>query len=286
MNNPWRAVAGAALVVIGSEAALAQSGSATSVRIPAAIQSIPQTNEGLAEFLWKNLASDAAREDYSVGAHRIVDIDRNGTSEIVVTLSTTPRLVFNELLVLSGLPNGTAQVFRHTTESLQTLEGVIVDLDKDGVPEFIVPTEYAFGSGPHRVVWKVVLGWSAKRGFVDESGDHIEYYESLLGSARSDVSSAERELSADSNPTSKELLAGKQMILDRLLRVTRRDVDAPLRRALAWSDDKDATIRRLAVRVLATFPNDAAMAKLRKLSDDPDGLVRERARSAVMAASK
>ena len=252
----------------------------------------PQTASGVANLLWTMLQPEAWRKEYelrraptdpanyyTVGDFKWIDIDHDGSPDLIATLSATPRLVYGMVIVARHVAT-TFDVERISVLNMERLTGAIRDLNGDGNVELIVRTEYASGSGQNLVPWSVVLGWSGDQ-FVDVSDRFPEVYEAQLSATQDEVLRLDARANLNPTPLNIEQLAGKQMILDRLLRVTSRDVDAPIRRAERWVTSANPVLREFAVRVFETFPGGAAVDRLRVLARDPERQVREHATLAL-----
>src|SRR5437899_512118 len=158
----------------------------------------PQTASGVANLLWTMLQPEDWRKEYelrraptdpanyyTVGDFRWIDIDHDGSPDLIATLSATPRRVYSMVIVARHVAT-TFDVERIAVLDMEKLTGAIRDLNGDGNVELIVRTEYASGSGQNLVPWFVVLGWSGDQ-FVDVSDRFPEVYEAQLSAAQDEV---------------------------------------------------------------------------------------------------
>ena len=248
-------------------------------------------------FLWSILETEVARSmyertrgsglpanPYTVGDAAWVDVDRDGVPDLVATLSTSPRLIFNQLVLVRRV-SGEIKVDRVGVADLEKLGGVLRDLDGDGKLEFVVPSEYSAGSGQNRVKWTSVLEL-APDGFIDASEHFPQVYLGEIARTRDEITTLALRAGQVPTPLLEEQLAGREMVLDRLLAVTGQDIDAPTRRAEGWVSSRNPALRGFAVDVFATFPDPRASAGLRLLSKDSDAVVRGRAEVALSAPSR
>ena len=254
----------------------------------------PQTAAAVADLLWSKLVPEESRREYeirrnpgdpphyyTVGDFRWIDVDHDGSPDLIATLSATPRLVYSQVIVARHVAT-TFDVERIDVLDMESLAGAVRDLNGDGSVELIVRTEYASGSGQNLVPWSVVHGWSGDQ-FVDVSEQFPEVYEAQLAAAQDEVLQCEARANLNPTPLHVEQLAGTQMILDRLLRATNRDREAPIRRAEGWATSPNRVVRIFAIAVFTTFPEGTAVDRLRALALDSDAHVRELATRALGA---
>jgi len=254
----------------------------------------PQTRRAVADLLWSMLQTEEWRREYemrraatdpanfyTVGDFRWIDVDRDGSPDLIATLSATPRLIYSQVIVARHVAT-TFDVQRISILYLENLADAVKDLNGDGTIELVVPIEYAAGSGQNVIAWPVVLQWSGDE-FVDASDRFPEVYEGQLPAVRDEVLKLERRMGSSPSPLNVEQLAGKQLILDRLLRATNRDINAPMRRAEHWMTADNPVLRTFAITVFEAFPEGTAADRLRLLARDSDPTVREHATLALEA---
>jgi hypothetical protein len=253
------------------------------------VAKVPFKARDVANFLWTILNSDDDRRmyesvrpsnapamPYSVADFVWIDLDGDSSLDLVAMLSTTPREVYNEIVFVRRV-GGEFLVTRTPTADLdgRTLDRVILRDTTSGIL-FLVPTRYATGTGPNEVVWLAVYQWG-NGGLVDVSDRHPDVYEGDIPDLRTEIASLQAEFERTRSPLDEEAVASAQMVLDRILRVTRQDVAAPIRHAADWASSRNLVLRRFALTVLETFPDSQGLPALRMLARDPDRFIRERA---------
>jgi hypothetical protein len=308
MNNP-RALAAAAttllLMVLAGVAAETQGLAvaenqgvdiaAANWRAGDSVTQLGATPQDVARFLWPLIEGEGGRAAYRqtrttnpampalpvwVGDFQWVDLDRDGQLELVATVSTSPNGTFYQLVVVSRA-NGASTLQKIWTAYLMELDGVIRDLGGDGQRELVVPTEYARGSGAHRVFWPVVYRLSDGK-LIDVSEQHPSVYASVITEVKSKIASLDSRLAtAPQGAIEPELLAGLQMTLDRAMRMTGQDPEAPSRRAAEWIHSSDLQIKEFALIAILTNPGPSSAAQLQALAANCEGLLRERVESAL-----
>jgi hypothetical protein len=245
-------------------------------------------NEDVAEFLWLVLESETERQAYSnvrtsldpvvpviVGEFRWIDLDKDGVYELVATVSTTPRLIYNQVVIVRSA--GGFRVERLASADVVLLRDLVADLDRDGLTELIVPTEYASGTGAHRIVWPAIFG-SVNGSMIDVSSRHANYYLDMLSELHQQILLLQTQLqqgTKEERSLRAEFLAGRQMFEDRILSLAGQDTDAPSRRFDKWISSGDAGLRWLALRVIMAVPGPSAVEQLRRLANDTDPVLRE-----------
>lgn len=215
------------------------------------------------DFL-KTHAGDAF-EDAALGDFRVLDLDQDGRVDLLATVDYSGRSFFNHLLVLHDTGHGLA-VQEIDVWNLESLDGVVRDIDKDEVPELLLRrslTPY-LGTRP-MASWSAVYGLDGEE-LVDKSAQYPQFYASIL--ARLD-----RELAADSPAHSSGedyAIETRAIERDKILRVLGQFSDAGLASAARWSQSDDPVLRIFAVAVFSEIDGSEAVAALRALSKDVD----------------
>lgn len=113
----------------------------------------------------------------TVGEARFVDLDRNGTLELVATVDYSGRGFFNNVVVVRQQQDDfTWTGVSNNGRSIEDLLAHLVDANGDGVPELVLEKFIDRYEGALQVPVETVIYRWGSAGFRDESDAFPEYY--------------------------------------------------------------------------------------------------------------
>ncbi len=112
-----------------------------------------------------------------IGDFKWLDVDKDGVYELLVTYDVTKRAFFGGPAIFKSIAGKKRWHQFLSGWELKELDGAIEDLDRDGLPELIVPIRLSEYRGARPIaVWPAVCKWNGDK-FVDASGQFRTFYE-------------------------------------------------------------------------------------------------------------
>jgi FG-GAP-like repeat len=220
----------------------------------------------VAAFLEDQTGEDAPKA--KLGDFRLVDLDGDSNSELVVVVDYSGRDFFNHLFIYAQNGSG-IDVQDIKVSNMESLASAIEDLDGDGRPELLLRralTPY-LGARP-QAIWTAVFSLSEGR-MKDHSADFPAFYENrVLPYLDRQLQAA--KLSSDTHPYTIEVLAIER---DYVLQAIGRIPKAGLSHALLLARSEDPTLRAMAVGVLQSLDDTESREALETLAQDGDAEV-------------
>ncbi len=214
-----------------------------------------------------------------IGDFRWIDVDKDGVYELLVTYDATKRAFFGGPAVFKVVA-GKKVWLQTLSGNIRTLDRVIEDLDGDGKPELIFPTEVDLGDyrGTRPVaMWTAVYKWNGER-FEEAAKQFREFYQQrVLPDLEREIQKLSAPLPADATDTYREVreeeLAAALMSRDKIARATGEDPDAGVERARQWLKSPNSNLRRNALSVFKDIPEGYFKTELQVLAADLDPTV-------------
>jgi hypothetical protein len=251
-----------------------------------------------------NDLKDTVKEE-EIGDFRWVDIDKDGSYELVVTVGTPGRLIFNATVIYKQYPGKKYLGQNIFVFTVQELDGVIQDLDNDCYPELVLPLLLSSYRGARPTyIWPAVFKWNGS-GMVDASKRFPAYYKkNVLPRVLKEIDEAAvrqekyrlEVLSGKTRDTQSEIieyardleedLAVQQMIRDRISRLSGDNPTAGLALAKEWAKSKNENLREDAVLVFGEIRNKESLTELFALTRDPNSGIADMARDLLFEKSK
>lgn len=117
----------------------------------------------------------------AIGETCFVDLDRDGTLELVATVDDSGRGFFDNVVVVRQQQDGfTWTSVRNDGPSIEHLAAHLVDADGDGVPELVLGSFMDRYEGALRVPVETVIYRWGPSGFHDESNAFPQYYRTYV----------------------------------------------------------------------------------------------------------
>jgi hypothetical protein len=214
---------------------------------------------------------DAERyDDAKVGAGKVIDRDGNGTPELLVSLDPSGRGFYNELHIL--YPEGQ----RMRTQilpvwKLESLDGVVEDLDGDARLELILPedlTPYRGGADP-LATWRAVYTLEGGK-YLERSARFRSFYEKREIPRLLHAIDEVRTVPGGKLPEASYRVEALEIERDKIYRVEGGQPKAGLASALGWAKSSDPRERTLAAGILSDIGDPEADQALLTLSRDRD----------------
>jgi hypothetical protein len=223
--------------------------------------------------------------DYpQIGDFKFIDLDSDGTTELIATLDHSGRRFFNTIVVISRQFDS-FKFQKVSVWEMEKLTGIIQDLDNDGKMELFVRTSLTPYRGAQPMAcWTAIYSMNTQGVYLEKSASFATYYEKMI------LPTLENDITLLETPSNKGL-AGRShetqgdhdvrvVERDKVLRVIGRDPKAGLSTAKAWSKDPDTTKRVFAATVLADIGGSEADVILDQLIKDKDIDVSNKAKAA------
>ena len=149
-----------------------------------------------------------------VGEYEITDLNNNGKLELLATIDVSGREIYSAVYVVQKVNNKLRISELHasgigTSSSIGNLKSCIVDLNGDGVKEFIMPRMLAFpeyGTDPCPIIMDVYDLDGTE--FRKANASFKNYYRSLLPGLKSELEAIVQGKKLD-DPSQKDLLEKK-----------------------------------------------------------------------------
>lgn len=199
----------------------------------------------------------------TVGDFRKLDLDGDGRMELLASVDYSGRGFFNTLFVVWADEEG-LRYQKFETWNLESLEGVVEDLDLDGRQELLTRqllTPY-LGARPH-AAWTTVRALDDGE-YVESSSRFGHFYESRI------LPALENKLERLGEAGDNRLLemATEVELAKVLWTLGRSDSEAVLHSAMQWAEEPDPVGRIFATSVLKELEVPAADRVLQRLAED------------------
>jgi hypothetical protein len=232
------------------------------------------TRAEIANFLRRLPGS---RSISQVGDFRFADLAGDGRLELVATVDYSGREFFNSVFVVQKQSSAIGyDVQEIEAWNVQSLEGVIKDLNGDRKFELVIPmllTPY-LGARSY-AVWRGVFAYAGHE-FLEDDLKFLSYYKTEF------MPEVDKEISELRSQHGDQIkIDALQIALERAARLGQPDNETRLRTAMMWSQDADPVRRIFAVSILADIGGAAAKERLQSLTHDSDNEVQIYAESAL-----
>ena len=166
------------------------------------------------ETFLKEVKPFLATLEAHVGEYEITDLNNNGKLELLATIDVSGREIYSAVYVVQKVNNKLRISELHasgigTSTSIGNLKSCIVDLNGDGVKEFIIPKMLAFpeyGTDPCPIIMDVYELDGTE--FRKANASFKNYYRSLLPGLKSELEAIVQGKKLD-DPSQKDLLEKK-----------------------------------------------------------------------------
>ncbi len=220
-----------------------------------------------------------ADDTITIGDFRFVDLLGDGNIELVASADYSGRSLFNDLVIVHR--SGGLFGMQHIgTPSLESLNGVISDINNDGKKEILVPTgltPYVNGTVPV-ATWTAIYSWNGSL-FQENTSSFSTYYATTV------LSPLQAALKTANGTGNAEKIALAQIELDKATRVSIGPGTTGMSTAQALVASTDPVLRIWAASVLGDIGTADALTTLATLTQDADSSVALYAKSAQQQAS-
>lgn len=251
-------IVGFSAVALANQGPQSYSWSTTSPNVA----SVTWTNQQIATFLDTVTNSSVPS---SVADFTFVDLNADGQLDLLAAVDYSGRQIFNTIVVVQRQANNFT-VQQIEALNVQSLQGIVADLNNDGHLELLVPTAITpyLGVEAPQAYWTAIYGWNNSL-WVDVSSQFSTYYKTTVLPA---LQQTLNNLQTTSAGTIQSDVA--QIEYDKASRVSGQDPTAGLAQALSWASSGDSTHRIFAATVLADIGTPAALDVLNTLVADQD----------------